>query len=199
MYWICNIGGIYAFRGSVGTLRAFHQSVLLPYYNADDLFPARLVGMLVPNTCVLLDRVILYRCRGTGAGRVRWIDIDSHSNLPHPYYLPTFTMSASQDSLHRHWKKAPPNNPRYGPDRQVLYDWTSTRMTTMGMLDIMRWTHSKPKDEARTHWRRFPAAYLPFLKRFFYRFDFTLTFMILFTAVIMILHSTRTSVRCLKQ
>jgi len=173
-----------------------HQSisVLLPCYNADDLVPARLMGMVVPNTCVYLT--VLFR---TDAGCVRLININSHSNLPHPY-LPTFTMSASRDSVHRHWKKTPPSNYAMGLIRQVLYDLDFDEDDNDGMLDVYEVnTLIKQKDEARTHWRRFPAAYLTFLRRFLYRFE-------LYLDVHDIVHGSRSdhpfskdSIRSLKQ
>jgi hypothetical protein len=108
-------------------------------------------------------------------------------------------MSASQDSLHRHWKKAPPNTHAMGLIRQVLYDLDLDEDDNDGMLDIYEVNTLKPKDEARTHWRRFPAAYLPFLKRFFYRFE-------LYLDIHDIVHGShndppfdKDSVRCLKQ
>jgi hypothetical protein len=177
----------------LNSLEPSHQSVLLPCYNADDLFPARLVGMLAPNTCVYLT--VLF-C--TGAGRVRLIDIHSHSNFPHPY-LPTFTMSTSRNSLHRHWKNTPPNSYVMGLIRQVVYDLVFNEDADDGMLDIYEVNILKPKDEFRTHWRRFPAAYFPFLNRFLYRFE-------LYLDVHDVVHGSRgnhsfskASVRCLKQ
>src|SRR5258708_7816177 len=108
-------------------------------------------------------------------------------------------MSASQDSLHRHWKKAPPNTHAMGLIRQVLYDLDLDEDDNDGMLDIYEVNTLKPKDEAWTHWRRFPAAYLPFLKRFFYRFE-------LYLDIHDIVHGShndppfdKDSVRCLKQ
>jgi hypothetical protein len=83
--------------------------------------------------------------------------------------------------------------------RQVVYDLDFNEDADDGMLDIYEVNILKPKDEFRTHWRRFPAAYLPFLNCFLYRFE-------LYLDVHDVVHGSRSnhsfskdSVRCLKQ
>jgi hypothetical protein len=55
--------------------------------------------------------------------------------------------------------------------RQVNYDLEFDEDDNDGMLDVFEVNTLKPKYESRSHWRRFPAAYLTFLKRFLYRFE----------------------------
>lgn len=55
--------------------------------------------------------------------------------------------------------------------RQVNYDLEFDEEDNDGMLDVYEINILKPKNEARNHWRRFPAAYFAFLKRFLYRFE----------------------------
>jgi hypothetical protein len=97
------------------SLEPSHQSVLLPYYNADDLFPARLVGMLVPNTCVYLTVLFCtgagYRCGARALDRYRLTFQFAPSLLPanfHYVRLTGFITPSLEESASQH--------PRYGPD-----------------------------------------------------------------------------------
>ena len=54
---------------------------------------------------------------------------------------------------------------------QVTYELAFDEDKNDGMLDVFEVNTLRPKHQSRSHWRRFPAAYLPFLKRFLYRFE----------------------------
>jgi hypothetical protein len=72
-------------------------------------------------------------------------------------------------SIHRHWKKSAPNSYTLGLIRQVRYEVEYDENQNDGMLDVLEVNILKPKDKQRRHWRRFPASYLQFLKRFIYQ------------------------------
>jgi hypothetical protein len=74
-------------------------------------------------------------------------------------------------TVERHWKKSPPNAHALGLIRQVRYELELDETDNEGMLDVFEVNILKPTNEQRSHWRRFPAAYLPFLKRIIYRTD----------------------------
>src|SRR5882762_1173922 len=71
-------------------------------------------------------------------------------------------------SIHRHWKKSPPNTHTLSLIRQVRYEYKDQND---GMLDVFEVNTLKPKDEQKRHWRRFLALYLPFLKCILYQFE----------------------------
>src|ERR1700676_354862 len=72
-------------------------------------------------------------------------------------------------SIHRHWKKSPPNTHALSLIRQVRYELEFDEDQNDGMLDVFEINILKPKNEQKKLWRRFPASYLPFLKRILYQ------------------------------
>jgi len=74
-------------------------------------------------------------------------------------------------SIHRHWKKSPPNTHALSLIRQVRYELEFDKDQNDGMLDVFEINILKPKNEQKKLWRRFPASYLPFLKRILYQFE----------------------------
>src|SRR5882762_5052475 len=74
-------------------------------------------------------------------------------------------------SIHRHWKKSPPNTHALSLFRQVRYELEFDEDQNDGMLDVFEINILKPKNEQKKLWRRFPASYLPFLKRILYQFE----------------------------
>jgi hypothetical protein len=70
-----------------------------------------------------------------------------------------------------HWKKSPPNSHALSLIRQVRYELKFDEDENDGMLDVFEVNTLKPKDKQRSHWRRFPASYLTFLKRIIYQID----------------------------
>src|ERR1700676_4799870 len=74
-------------------------------------------------------------------------------------------------SIHRHWKKSPPNTHALSLIQQVRYKLKFDEDQNDGMLDVFKVNTLKPKDEQKKHWWRFPASYLPFLKCILYQFE----------------------------
>ena len=70
-----------------------------------------------------------------------------------------------------HWKKSPPNAHALSLIRQVRYELEFNKNENDGMLDIFEVNVLKPIHEQRSHWRRFPASYLLFVKSIIYRTD----------------------------
>jgi len=73
--------------------------------------------------------------------------------------------------IQRHWKKSPPNTHALSLIRQVHYELEFDENENDGMLDIFEVNILKPIHEQRSHWRRFPASYLPFVKCIIYWTD----------------------------
>lgn len=94
-----------------------------------------------------------------------------------PQYLKTTHIKNQMSSItvrvpiQRHWKKSPPNAHALSLIRQVRYNVEFDEDENDGMLDIFEVNVLKPIHEQRSHWRRFPASYLPFIKRIIYRTD----------------------------
>ena len=82
-------------------------------------------------------------------------------------------MSSTTDRvpIQRHWKKLSPNAHALSLIRQVRYEVEFDENENDGMWDIFEVNVLKPIHEQRSHWRRFPAPYLPFIKCIIYRTD----------------------------
>jgi len=151
---------------------------ILPCYNVVDLFLARLVSTLVPNTCPITGT--LFRTSAAAAHNPQPISKRACNSNPYQpiFYLsrslpllPMLTMSSSHRQAHRHWKKSPPSNYTMDLIRQVHYDLDFDEDENDGMFDIYEINILQLKHKSRSHWRRFPAAYFTFLKRLLYRFE----------------------------
>jgi hypothetical protein len=79
-------------------------------------------------------------------------------------------MSSALRQAHRHWKETPPTTHAMNLIHQVHYDLEFDEEKNDGMLDVYEVNMFKPKYQRRSHWRRFPTAYLPFLKCLLFRF-----------------------------
>ena len=94
-----------------------------------------------------------------------------------PQYLETTRLQNQMSSttvripIQCHWKKSPPNAHALSLIRQVRYEVEFNENENDGMLDIFEVNVLKPIHEQRSHWQRFSASYLPFIKCIIYRTD----------------------------